>query len=497
MKKYRPRDKILQKMSRDGLTEKNCYTEETRNISSRENETDLLSDKKKTENPSAEVFTNAKHLQQKAAVKKKLSRLHFTEEECADPRLEKYIRRSDKSADRLDAAREAVPKKKTPVIERTFDETSSKAKTRLCFEEKECPPGNKPRGSPLSFPLKQANRYIHGKITETEKENAGIEGAHKAEQTAEHAVRYGIGKIRNGHYRHRLKPYKKAAQAEITAEKANVNFYYHKLIYDSPQLSAGKNTRFRQKQQIKKQYAEKARKQGVKSFKGALKNIGRTSAPALHCKKFIPIALFALILLVMFMAGLSSCSALFSGGVTSVAGTSYSSSDADMLGAEADYKALEKSLREEIDNVEQTHSGYDEYRYELDEIGHDPYVLTSILTALKPSYTRSQVQSVLHELFEKQYTLTFSVKTEKRTRTESRTGTYTDAYGTVHTYQYGVEVEYTHRILTVTLENAGLSAMPPYFLDEEQLAMYEVYINTLGNRPDLFPITETNEGETA
>lgn len=123
----------------------------------------------------------------------------------------------------------------------------------------------------------------------------------------------------------------------------------------------------------------------------------------------------------------------------------------------------------------------------MDDIEHDPYVLTSILTALHLEYTRAEVQSTLAMLFERQYTLTLTEETEVRYRTERRTGTYTDAEGNTQTYTYTVEVPYNYYILNVKLENFNLSHLPVYIMTEEQLSMYAVYMSTLGNRPDLFP----------
>ena len=157
-----------------------------------------------------------------------------------------------------------------------------------------------------------------------------------------------------------------------------------------------------------------------------------------------------------------------------------------MLGAEADYAALEAELQSRIDNIERDHPGYDEYRYDLDDIEHDPYVLTSILTALHLEYTRAEVQSTLAMLFERQYTLTLTEETEVRYRTERRTGTYTDAEGNTQTYTYTVEVPYNYYILNVTLTNKSISSFVSELLTPEQLEMYRVYLQTSGNKPLVF-----------
>ena len=185
-------------------------------------------------------------------------------------------------------------------------------------------------------------------------------------------------------------------------------------------------------------------------------------------------------MLLLVMGGLQSCTAMFGSTGTGLAATSYLSEDSDMLGAEAAYGALEADLQHELDNYESLHPGYDEYRFDLDEIKHDPYVLTSILSALHNGvFTLGEVQGDLAMLFEKQYILTQTIETETRYRTETRT----DSEGNTYT----VEVPYTYYICNVKLENFDLSHLPIYILTEEQMGFYAAYMQTLGNRPDLFP----------
>ena len=185
-------------------------------------------------------------------------------------------------------------------------------------------------------------------------------------------------------------------------------------------------------------------------------------------------------MLMLIMGGLQSCTAMFGSAGTGVAAMSYLSEDSDMLGAEAAYADMEANLQYELDNYESLHPGYDEYRFDLDEIGHDPYVLTSILSALHEGvYTLGDVQGDLAMLFEKQYTLTQTIETETRYRTETRT----DSEGNTYT----VQVPYTYYICNVKLENFDMSHLPVYIMGEEQMSLYAVYMHTLGNRPDLFP----------
>lgn len=541
-KKLKPRDKITQKMSRDGLIEVNETAGTAELVSGREQDADFSKQPEQAAQEAAQqlphpsggaaarphtpelspkrddaaaervlehidaAHTRAaskkaiKRAQQEAAAKTKTSRLQFTEEERATPELQKAIRKSERAADRLEEARAAIPKKKALTKERTFDEATGKGKTRLRFEEKEKPiPGGRQQHNPLSRPVQEVGVFVHNKIHSVEKDNSGVEGAHKSEELAERGIRAGARQMRKSRRSRKLKPYRAAAKAEKAAFKANADFQYQKALHDNPQLAASNPvSRFWQKQQIKRQYAKAVRTGGAKSARKAAENTRKAAKKTAeatkktaafvgrHWKVFL-IAGCALLLFIMISAGVSSCSSLFSGGITSVISTSYVSEDADMLGAEADYAALEAELQSRIDNIERDHPGYDEYRYDLDNIEHDPYVLTSILTALHLEYTRAEVQSTLAMLFERQYTLTLTEETEVRYRTERRTGSYTDADGNTQTYTYTVEVPYNYYILNVKLENFNLSHLPVYIMTEEQLSMYAVYMSTLGNRPDLFP----------
>ena len=360
----------------------------------------------------------ARKAQAEATAKEKSSRLQFTDEERATPELEKYIRKSDKAADRLDAAKAAIPKEKKLVRERTFDEATGKGKTRLHFEEQEKPIGkNKPHNNPLSRPAQEAGIFVHNKIHSVEKDNSGVEGAHKSEELAERGAKYGARKVKEGYHSHKLKPYRAAAKAEKAAFKANVDFQYHKALHDNPQIAGNPLSRFMQKQQIKRQYAKSARKGGAKTAQKAAENTRKAAKKtAEETKKAIAfvgrhpagvcIAIAALLLFIMVSAGLSSCGSMFSGLMNGILGTSYTSEDSDLVATENNYAAKENELQQQIDNIESTHPGYDEYRYDLDSIGHNPHELASYLTALLQTYTPQSAQAELNRVFAMQYTLT-------------------------------------------------------------------------------------------
>ena len=512
----KPRDKITQKMSRDGLIEVNETKETAERISRREQEADFSKQPEQAAQDTAAQLTSpgtfpkndtgktervmehigavqtrqasknaVRRAQEEAAANVKTSRLQFTAEELSNPELEAYIRKSQKAADNLDAARAALPKEKVLVKERVFDEAKGKGKTRLHFEEREKPmPNGKHHKNPLSRPAQEAGIFVHNKIHEVEKDNSGVEGAHKTEEVTERGAKYGARKIREGYHRHKLKPYRAAAKAEKAAFKANVEFQYQKLLQKNPQLAASNPlSRYWQKQQIKKQYAKAVRTGGVKSAKTAAdhtqKATRKTAEFVTRHWKGVVLLIAALLLFIMTAAGVSSCSSLFSGLMNGVLGTSYTSEDSDLVAVENNYAAMENELQQRIDNIERDYPGYDEYRYDLDNIGHNPHALASYLTALLQSYTPQSAQAELERIFDMQYTLTLTEELEIRYRTETSTDPET---GETTTEQ----VPYEYYILHVSLTNRDITTIAPEVLTAEQLQMFRVYLETSGNKPLLF-----------
>lgn len=523
-------------MSRDGLLQQNQSTGETERVSKREQEADLLKAPEqqaaqdaasltplsddatpkirlpglpgKTDTGTAERVLNradaehtrkatkkaARKAQQETNAKTRTSKLAFTDEERATPELDPYIQKSDKAAEKLDAVRAAIPKKKSLITERTFDEATGKAKVRLRFEETDKPPGgSKLKHNPLSRPAQEAGLFVHNKVHSAEKDNSGVEGAHKSEEAVERLGKYGARKVKQGYRSHKLKPYRSAAKAEKAADKANIKFLYHKSLQDNPQLTSNPVSRLWQKQRIKKQYAKEARN----AAKGAAANTAKAAKKTAEATqkttaffgrhwKGLAFVAAALLLLIMLLAGVSSCGTMLSGGLNAVVGTSYTSEDSDLVGTEQDYAALENGLQSQIDNIERSHPGYDEYRYNLDEIGHTPHELASLLTALYPSYTRSEVQAELQRIFNHQYKLTLTETVEVRYRTETRTDTWTDEDGNTHSDTYTVEVPYNYYILTVTLKSKSIASFAAERLTPQQLELYQAYLQTSGNRPLIF-----------
>lgn len=423
-------------------------------------------------------------------------RLRFTDEERADPELAPHIRKAEKAADRLEKAQAQIPKKKVLKKERVFDEAKAQPKTRLYFEEIDKPrPPSKLTHAVLSAPALEAHRQI----SKVEGENVGVQAAHKSEQAAETGVRA----VRSIHHSHKLKPYRTAATLEKKADRANISALYQKTVRDNPHLSSNPLSRWQQKQAIKRQYAvakkarqtagttKKTAERAAKAAKKTAEATQKTAAFVVRNWKPILIILGIGVVIMLIMTAIGSCSVMMQGGMNLIVGTSYTAEDEDILAAEAYYVGLESGLRQKIDSTESTYPGYDEYRYSLAEIGHNPFELISYLTARHEYFTVAEIKPVLDALFDRQYTLTVTETVEVRYRTETRTGSYTitdpeTGETETHYYTYEVEVPYDYHILTVTLTNTALSQIAATDLNIEQRELYAVYMETLGNKPYLF-----------
>ena len=420
---------------------------------------------------------------------KREPRLQFSDADFAEPKLEKSIKRAKKAAAKADKAQAKIPKKTVVKKERGFDPATGKVKTQLRFEEvdKKKPPSkltHAVRDAPANLVLSQ----VHREVAQSEDDNVGIEAAHKVEQTVESGGRL----VQSAHRAHQLKPYRAAIRAEKKLEQANIDALQKKAEIDRP--TSNPVSKWQQKQAIKKQYAAAKHNQAAQTTVKAAENTAKAAKKAAekaekagkyvweHRRGFA-IAAAILLMLAFLLNGLSSCSVIMDGVGSGIAASTYPSQDADMLGAEAQYCAMEAELQRYLDTYESTHD-YDEYHFDLDTIEHDPYVLISMITALhQGEWTLDEVQGTLQMLFDRQYILTEDVVVETRYRTE--TDTWTDADGNTHTDTY--QVPYDYYICTVTLENFNLSHVPVYIMSEEQLGMYATYMATLGNRPDLFP----------
>ncbi|MCB5374415.1 CHAP domain-containing protein [Flavonifractor plautii] len=411
---------------------------------------------------------------------RKEPRLHFTDEERADPALEKPIRKADRAAAKADRAQAKIRKKQ--VRQKTVDLGTGKVTTKLVLGDKKKPP-SKLSHAVRDAPGDAALGKLHKEIRKTEQDNVGVESAHKSEE----AVETGARLFREGYRSHKLKPYRKAAQAEQKLEKANVNALYQKSLRENPQLTSNPFSRWQQKQAIKKEYAAKragntantAKKTG-KAAKTVKEKAQQAGAFIMRHKKGFLLVGAIFLLICLLLNTMSSCSMMAQSIGSAISGSTYPSDDPELVAVEADYAAREAVLQAEIDNIESSHPGYDEYRYDLDMIGHDPHELAAYLSAVLQGYTRQSAQAELERVFSAQYTLTLTEEVQIRT--------YTDEDGDEHEYEY--------RILHVKLESRPISSLATELLTPDQLEMYQVYRQTLGNKPLIFGGGSTNTSDS-
>ena len=412
---------------------------------------------------------------------RKEPRLHFTDDERSDPALEKPIRKADRAAAKADRAQAKIPKKQ--VRQKTVDPKTGKVTTKLVLEDKKKPP-SKLSHAVRDAPGDAALGKLHKEIRETEQDNVGVESAHKSEETAETGVRL----VREGYRSHKLKPYRKAAQAEQKLEKANVNALFQKSLRENPQLTSNPFSRWQQKQTIKKEYAAAKRAENTantakktgKAAKTVKEKVQQAGAFIMRHKKGFLLVGAIFLLICLLLNTMSSCSMMAQSIGSAISGSTYPSDDPELVAVEADYAARETALQAEIDNIESSHPGYDEYRYDLDMIGHDPHELAAFLSAVLQGYTQSSAQGELERVFSAQYTLTLTEEIQIRT--------YTDEDGDTHEYEY--------RILHVKLESRPISSLATELLTPEQLEMYQVYRQTLGNKPLIFGGGSTNTSDS-
>ena len=407
------------------------------------------------------------------------------------------------SADGLNQSAETAGAKKRQQ-RRLIHAEARRPKSRLRFAD---PEGQKSFGTGKSAisekprkPGTAAGAVISGRLhqavnSSNEDQNTGVQAAQFTEGTAEGTVRAA------GHasYSHKLRKYSRAKKLEAGTDAENIEKMFGESLKDNPGAASNPFSRWRQRQQIKKKYAAmKAGKtmQGSgaaatgaqKAAEGARSVMNRMLQYVKSHSHVILLVACAGLLIMVVAGSVSSCSMMMNGMGNTVLGTSFTAEDEDLLGADEDYEELESDLREQLDSIESEHPGYDEYRYNLAEIGHNPYELAALLTVEYENYTRAQVQEELQRIFNEQYELTLEEEVEIRTRTETRTSTSTDPEtGETTEDEYEVEVEYEYYILNVTLTNKGVDAVARESnLTDDQLERYEVLLETRGNRDDLF-----------
>ena len=410
-------------------------------------------------------------------------------------KLEKLQKKAEKAGRKTEAARKKLPKKKEYSLERVFDEKTGRAKYVLTAVVKEKPfQADNPVKRMAGRTGSEFTNIAHGKVAEVEKENSGVEGAHKTEQRAEDAYRFVKRHYKNKEQRQRGK----VAKLEKKQFKKEVNFRYQKFLEENPEMqekTLKKQLQKRlQKRRIKREYAKAKRAgQAAKNTKeAAVKSANFTTAvakklqeiAAKHTSLFVAVGASAL-LLIMIMTSVSSCGAMFSDGMSATLAGSYMSVPAEIDAADLAFSELEMELQKEIDSIETDYPDYDEYRYNLASIGHDPFALISYLSAVHTEFTAADVQGEIESLFDEMYELTLNPVTETRTRTVTKTGTRTvtdpvTGEETEEEYEYEEEEEYTVTILEVTLTAKNLNVVVAGHMDSGQKEIYALYNETHG-----------------
>ena len=406
------------------------------------------------------------------------SKLTFTKDEVPPTPDGKKLMRAQEKAERLEGKLERaegrLPSYRKLRMETASDPATGKTVKHLKFEKEVKPQSAHVKGALPLRPVKAgaavAGGMVHRKIYQVEEENVGIKAAHRAEMAGEVGVR--------GAYRmHKTAPYRKVSKLQKKVTNAKAQAAYLKTIQDNPQLKKNLLSRFYQKQKLKRQYAKAAR-EAKRAGQAAKKTAVTTEKIAVRVVGFIkrhPVAfgIIALILLIFFMitSMFSSCANIGAGGLGGFAASTYLANDQDLNNAELFYTEWETDLQMQVKNAEQTYPDYDEYRYELDTVGHDPYALMAYLTAVYQNFTYGEVQSVLQEIFDEQYSLTFTESTETRTETQTDPDTGEET-----------EVEVEYKILTVTLTAADFTGLIDRRMTDDQKELYGILLQTKGNR---------------
>lgn len=439
----------------------------------------------------SEEHVNAENVDNKTGTSKRLSRLE---------------EKSERANEKVDQAKEKLPTKKKIKKQRLFDEKSGKAKTKLYFEDEAVQPKTgkntvaKAGTRAVDAAKLAVGAKVHGKVSEVEDDNLGVKSAHQSEMAVE-----GTGRAITAGIRHqKAKPYDKVSKLEMRAEKANTKLLFEKSLEENPELKKSRLSKYFQKREIKKRYATayKATKNGAEAVASTSTAASNSASAAVKVKNMVTafakkntavIATggFIIVVLVMFLSGLGTMGTMISQTGGAVVESTYLSSDEDIYAVDEAYAELEAALQSQVNRIEITYPGYDEYRYQVDEITHDSYALISYFTAKYGDFTAADVQSEIQALFDEQYSMRVWDETEIRTRTETRTGTreVTDPETgeiTTEEYEYEVEVEYDYHILNIQVTNKGLDAIAFASLNEDQKRHYQIYQASLGNRSYLF-----------
>ncbi|MGN0158979.1 MAG: CD1108 family mobile element protein [Brotaphodocola sp.] len=385
-------------------------------------------------------------------------------------KLQKRKRQAEQAGRKLEKARAKLPKEQDYTFQRVYDEQTGQARYELVPVIREKPFGQEGIAKTAMRRMQNESRnFVHGKVSEVEKDNSGVEGAHKTEQKAEDAARFVRDRFTGREQRRRAK----IAGLEKKQFQAEVNFQYQKFLEENPQMRRKFLQKRLRKRQIQKEY-RKARQRGTAAKTAqetAAKSADAAGAAVRKIQELVRKNAGVLVtvgvagvLLVMVMTSVSSCGAMFADMQSTILAASYLSQPGEIDAADMQFTRLEMDLQNEIDHIETDHPGYDEYSYNLGEIGHDPFTLIGFLSAVHTEFTAGGVEGEVQGLFEEMYTLTLTPDTETRTGTDSD----------------GEEYEYEVSILRVTLTIKPLETITAGKMNEEQREIYAMYGETKG-----------------
>lgn len=423
---------------------------------------------------------------------KRPSKLEFTADElppeAADKKLTQARRRAERVEKKLEDAEARLPSRKKLRMETASDPETGKAKKRLKFEQEVKSQRAHVKGSLPMRPVKAAANtaagYAHKKIYQAEEENVGVKAAHRTELVGEAGAR-------TLYHRHKTAPYRRVTKLQQKSARANAQLAYRQTLSDHPELKKNFLARMWQKQKLKRQYAKAAREaqKTGKRAKDAAVTTEKIAASVVNTVKRHPVicGVLILLLLVVFLITslFSSFSSIGTGGLGSIAASTYLAEDQDINNAELIYTEWETDLQMEIDRVEADRPGYDEYRYNIGAIEHDPYILMGYLTSAYQNFTYGQIEGVLRQLFNEQYSLTFTEETEIRYRTETRVDPETGE-------EIEEEVPYEWHILNVKLTATPLANLVVQRMSAEQKEICEILLQTKGNRQYVQNVFGTN-----
>ena len=420
------------------------------------------------------------------------SKLEFTADELPVDRAEKKLTKARQRAERieqkLEKAEARLPARRKLRLDTEADPETGKRKKRLKFEKEVKSQSAHVKGALPMRPVKAAANtavaYAHRKVYQAEDENVGVKAAHRAEMAGEAGVRIA-------YRRHRTRPYRRVERLQKRSARARAKAAYHQTLQENPQLRKNIFSRIWQKRKLKRKYA-KAVREAQKTGKRVKNTAVTTERIAMHVTLFVkrhPVifGILTLLLLLIFLisSALTSCSSIGSGSLGAMAASTYLADDHDINQAELAYTEWETDLQLQINRVETDRPGYDEYRYQIDAIEHDPYELMGYLTAVYQHFTYEQVESALRELFAEQYTLTFTEETETCSRTETQTDPETGE--TIE-----VDVPYEWKILNVKLDAAPMANLIVARMTADQKEICEILLQTKGNRQYVQNVFGTN-----